>query len=215
MSSIDHGKVSLKRMNASWNNSLSKNQILSCDEYSHRINWKESIDFAWISSNSFDSHWRFRYQRRQNHWRWHNLTRQIVPISITGVMPFWPLANPRNTRLLVSQARLDRPRTRFCFGSCYPGNGFRNHFLQPDKNQTKPLTLPFADGFLFRGKQPSCFSEMRGFAKIKLSTLFQFGHGVPKQKYFPKFSCIITTWPFPPKHATRLARPLLSWRGKK
>ena len=47
-----------------------------------------------MSSNYFDSHGRFRYQHRQNHWRRHNLTRPIVPVSIMGVMCFWPLVDP-------------------------------------------------------------------------------------------------------------------------
>ena len=55
-----------------------------------------------------------------------------------------PLVDPWNTRLLVSQARLDGPRTHFCFRLCCRGNGFWNHFLQPDKQayKTTHFTIP-------------------------------------------------------------------------
>ena len=42
-------------------------------------------------------------------------------------------SSPQNTLLVASQDRLYRSRTRFSFGSCYRGNGFRNHLLQPGR----------------------------------------------------------------------------------
>ena len=57
---------------------------------------------------------------------------------------FLTLVDPRNTRLLVSQDRLDGPRTVFSFRSCCRPNDFGNHLLQPDKepDKTTQLTIP-------------------------------------------------------------------------
>ena len=48
-------------------------------------------------------------------------------------------------------------------------------FLTRQTTRQKPLNLPFRAGFDFQSEEPFCFSEMRGDAKIKMSTFFSLG----------------------------------------
>ena len=71
-------------------------------------------------------------------------------------------STPRNTRLVVSQTRLDGPRTHFCFGSCCRVSGFRNYFRQPDKqpDKTTHFTIPTWFSF-FRVNNHFAFRKAR------------------------------------------------------
>ena len=158
-------------MNASWNSSLSKNHILSCDEYRHWIIWKEGVDIALMSSYGFDSHGHFRCQRQQKHWRWHILTRPIVPISIVGVTPSWPLANPPKhpTPGLPGPpwSVSDQVQSPVVLSTKM---ALETTLFNQTNNQTPPFNLPFHAGFDSSVWRTTLLSEKRGDATIQVST---------------------------------------------
>ena len=107
---------------------------------------------------------------------WDILTLPIVPILTTGVMTFGPVIDPRNTRLLVSQTRLDRPRTRFCFGSCCRGKWLRKPISSTRQKPDKTTHLTNRRWFSFSlSNNQIAFPKCVGFSKIKMSTQFQLG----------------------------------------
>ena len=154
--------------------------------------WMMMIDIHWrllitcFRPSVFDSHWRLHCQHPQNHWRWHDRTLPIAPISITESMCFRPLVIPRNTRLLDSQARFDRPRTRFCFGPCCRGNDYGNHSLQPDKepDRTTHFTIPTWFSF-FRVNNHFSFRKARN-RKNKSVQLFLVWDTMKGRLIFPE-----------------------------
>ena len=124
----------------------------------------------------------------------------IVPISTSRSMTFSPLVDPRNTRLLVSQARLDGPRTHLCFGPCCRG-----------KWLPKPLSLTRQEP-----DKTTHFTICRWFSFRRQTTTILFRNARSRKNKSVQSISVWETLPewsieWPTKTTLRVLQPLLAF----
>ena len=122
-----------------WKIRLSTMSFLCCLNkcFGNGLQWKMKCE-EWglcltfyhpVPSDLFDSHWQIDCLPPQIHWRWHDPTIPIVPVSITESMTFDPLVDPRSTVVVASQTRHDAPQPDLCRRPCSTSFLFVFRFL--------------------------------------------------------------------------------------